>query len=97
MVLSLMLNSAYLGIATYIVKYHFITEKSGLIATPDFLETARIGYLPGEFFQKFHISACFILMLIMVAVIYVVLNKTKLGYQIRLVGANPRKPYGHAW
>ena len=89
MVLSLMLNSAYLGIATYVIRYHFLTPNAGLTASPDFLETARISYLPGEFFEDYHISACLFLLIVVVIIIYWMLEKTKLGYQIRLVGSNP--------
>ncbi len=89
MVLSLMLNSAYLGIGCNIIKKHFLTKTTTLIASHDFLETARIGYLPGEFFSSYHISFCFFLTIAIVLVIYYILNKTKLGYQIRLTGANP--------
>ena len=90
MVLSLMLNSAYLGISTYIIKYHFLTPAAGMTASPDFLETARIGYLPGEFFENYHITSCLFLLIAIVLVVDFILNRTKLGYQIRLIGANPR-------
>ena len=90
LVLSLMLNSAYMGIATYIIKYHFLSNSTSLIASPDFLETCKVNYFPGEFCEKFHISPMLIFVIVATLIVYFVLYKTKLGYQIRLVGENPK-------
>lgn len=89
LVLSLMLNSAYMGVATYIIKYHFLSNSTSLIASPNFLETCKINYFPGEFCEKFHISPMLIFVLLATIIVYFAMYKTKLGYQIRLVGENP--------
>ncbi len=90
LVLSLMLNSAYLGLGTYIIKYHFLTTTTSLIASPDYQPTARIGFLSGQFFQDYHISITFFLGILATFLVWFVLYRTKLGYQIRLVGTNPK-------
>ena len=84
LVISLMLNSTYTAIATYIVRNFFLSQSTSLIATPNLLETAKIPYI----WDKMHISIMFILMLIAVFGLYYVLKKTKFGYQVRLAGTN---------
>ncbi|MBQ3384263.1 MAG: ABC transporter permease [Erysipelotrichaceae bacterium] len=85
LVISLMLNSIYVAIATYVVRNYFLSQSTSLIATPTFLETATIGYI----IDKYHVSIMFVLMLIAVIGLQFVLKKTKFGYQVRLAGTNP--------
>lgn len=86
LVLSLMLNSIYAGVAAFIIRNFCLSTTTSTLGSKDYLATAKIGYL----IEKYHVSACFFLLLIVTALVYIVLFKTKLGYQIRLAGENPR-------
>ncbi len=86
MVVSLMLNSIYAGVANYIVRTYMRPATSSLIATANYQATARIGYI----YEPLRITACFILLIVTTAVLYLMMNKTKLGYQMRLSGTNPK-------
>ena len=86
MVVSLMLNSIYAGIAAYVVRTFLGTLKRGGNSSKDYLATARIGYL----YEPLRISACFIVLIAVTIILYLVMKKSRLGYQIRLAGTNPR-------
>ena len=86
MVVSLMLNSIYAGITAYIVRTYLGTLKRGGNSSKDYLATAKIGYL----YEPLRISACFILLIAVTIILYLVMNKSRLGYQIRLAGSNPK-------
>ena len=86
MVSSLMLNSLYSGVAAYLIRTYLLTTTSSTVGSREYLDTARIGYI----FDKFHISACFFLLVIITAILEFVVKKTKFGYQIRLSGTNDR-------
>lgn len=86
MVLSLMLNSLYAGIAAYLVRTFMLTTTTSTVGSKNYMATAQIGYI----FEKFHISACFFLLIAVMIVLEIVMNKTKLGYQIRLSGTNKK-------
>lgn len=90
LVMSLMLNSAYSGIATYYIKHYFLSTDNSLIASPNFLPTSKINYLPFKFAQTYHITVMFFVGILVTVLVWFILYKTKLGYQIRLVGENPR-------
>ncbi len=86
MVLSLMLNSLYSGVAAYVVRTYMLTTTTSTVGSKDYLPTAKIGYI----FDTYHISACFFLMIAVAIILEIVMNKTKLGYQIRLSGSNAK-------
>lgn len=86
MVASLMLNSIYSGIAIHIIRNYLLTTTTSTIGSKDYLPSAKIGYL----YEPLRISACFVLLIIVTVVLYLIMYKTKLGYQIRLAGANPK-------
>ena len=86
MVASLMLNSIYSGIAVHIIRNYLLTTTTSTIGSKDYLPSAKIGYL----YEPLRISACFVLLIIVTVVLYLIMYKTKLGYQIRLAGANPK-------
>ncbi len=85
MVLSLMLNSIYSSVSAYLVRTFLLSSTTSTVGTENYLETAKIGYIISDY----KISICFFVMLIVVFVLYFVLKKTRLGYQIRLTGTNP--------
>ena len=86
MVVSLMLNSIYSGISMFIIRNYLLTTTTNTVGSKDYLETAKIGYL----YEPLRISACLILLIVCTVVLYVIMFKTKLGYQIRLSGSNPK-------
>ena len=86
MVVSLMLNSVYAGVAAYLVRTFLGTTQRGSNSSKDYLLTAKIGNL----YEPLKISACLILLIIVTIILYLVLTKSRLGYQIRLAGTNPR-------
>ena len=86
MVVSLMSNSIYAAVTAYIVRTYIATQQRGGVSSKDYLPTARIGYL----YEPLRISACFILLMVVMVILYLVMNKTKLGYQMRLAGTNPK-------
>lgn len=84
MVSSLMLNSLYAGVATYLIRTYLLTTTTSTVGSREYLATAKIGYI----IDKYHVSACFFLMVIVAAVLEFVVNKTKFGYQLRVSGTN---------
>ena len=86
MVVSLMLNSIYAGIAAYVVRNFLGTLKRGGNSSKDYLATAKIGYI----YEPLKISMCFVLLIVVTIVLYLIMTKSRLGYQIRLAGTNPR-------
>ena len=63
-----------------------LTTTTSTVGSKNYMATAQIGYI----FEKFHISACFFLLIAVMIVLEIVMNKTKLGYQIRLSGTNKK-------
>lgn len=86
MVSSLMLNSIYAGLANYLVRTYLLNPDASTIGTHNFYETAKIGYI----FEKYKITAFFFVLIIITILIYLLLFKTKFGYEIRLFGTNKR-------
>jgi len=85
MVVSLMLNSIYSAVSVYIVRT-YMRDVGSLIATKEYAASARIGYL----YEPLRINICLVILLICMVILSVMLKKTRLGYQIRLVGTNPQ-------
>lgn len=84
MVISLMLNSILFGIGFYIVKtFLAIPGISGTSSAP-FEASAKLSII----IPKTQVHSGIIIMAVMVAVVYVLLFKTKLGYSIRMTGLN---------
>ncbi len=86
MVITLMLNSVYSGIAIYLVRNYMLSATTSTIGTSDYLATARINYI----YETLRITPCFILLIVVTILLELMLKKTKLGYQIRLAGTNPK-------
>ena len=86
MVVSLMLNSIYSGVSMFIVRNYLLTTTTSTVGTKDYLATAKIGYL----YEPLRISACLLLLIACTVILYLIMFKTKLGYQIRLAGSNPQ-------
>jgi ABC-type uncharacterized transport system, permease component len=71
MVLTLMLNSLYAGIATYLVRTYMLTKTTGTIGSRNYLDTALIGNI----FEKYHISACFFLLIAVTIILEIIMKK----------------------
>ncbi|MBE6116940.1 MAG: ABC transporter permease [Erysipelotrichaceae bacterium] len=86
MVVSLMLNSIYSGVAMFITRKYLLTNTTSTIGTKDYLATAKIGYI----YEPLRISPCLLLLIAATIIMYLVMFKSRLGYQIRLAGTNPK-------
>jgi general nucleoside transport system permease protein len=85
MVPTLMLN--YIGIlfTQYLVSFPFRDSTSTMSATPVLLASARLPkFIPGS-----TINIGFIIAIVMAFIVYWFLFKTKIGYELRIVGFNP--------
>lgn len=85
LILSLMLNSIFLGVGLWVIKTFFRADDYGAIATPLFSDTARLPAL----IPATRVTVGIFLAIIAVIAVYILLYKTRLGYQIRMTGANP--------
>lgn len=86
LVVSLMLNSIYLGLGLWIIKTFLRGYDTSAIASPAFQDSSRLGYIvPGT-----RITIGIVLLLLTALFVYLLLYKTKLGYSIRLTGLNDR-------
>ena len=86
LVVSLMLNSIYLGLGLFIIKNYLRGIDTSAIASPAFQETAMLDYI----FPNTRITISFFLLLATVLFVYLLLYKTKLGYTIRITGLNKK-------
>lgn len=84
MVISLMMNSILFGIGYYIVLNYLAVSGITGTASADFIDTARLTKL----IPKTQVHTGLIVMFVAVAVVYILLFKTKLGYSIRMTGLN---------
>ena len=86
LVTSLMLNSIYLGVGIWFIKTFLRATDNSSVASPLFTESASLAYIiPGT-----RVTVGILLALAAVALVYLLLFKTRLGYQIRITGLNPR-------
>ena len=84
LVISLMLNSILFGIGFWIIKnFLAISGVTGQSSAP-FVESAKLSII----IPKTQVHSGIIIMLFMVALVYILLFRTKLGYSIRMTGLN---------
>ncbi len=87
LVSSLMLNSIFLYVGLYYLKNTSIRDPAyANIGSYEFAETARLPYIT----SSMNVTIAFPLAILTVVIIYVLLKKTKLGYQIRTSGLNQK-------
>ena len=87
MVSSLMLNSIFLYLGLYILKNTSMRDPAyANIGSYEFAETAQLPYIT----DSMNITIGFPLSILAVVLVYILLKKTKLGYQIRTSGLNPK-------
>lgn len=83
---TIMMNYIAVKLVDYLVKNVIRDPQSSVDRTPYILETAK---LPRLFGQEFRLHAGFLIALAAVVIIYWLLYKTTIGFEIRTVGANP--------
>lgn len=84
MVVTLMLNYVVVELVKYLAQGVYRDPASGYVATYAISKSAMFNKLFGT-----DITIFFLLTLIVFAIIYIVFNKTKLGYEITVIGKNP--------
>lgn len=85
LVTSLMLNSIYLGVGLWFIKTYLRAKDYNSTASPLFSDTATLPYI----INGTRVTIGIILAVLAVLSIYILLFKTRLGYQIRMTGLNP--------
>ncbi len=84
LVTSLMFNSIYFGIGMYILNVYIRDTNQTALASYKFAESAKLqNIVPGT-----RIHSGLIIVFVVTALVYFLLYKTKLGYNLRMVGAN---------
>ncbi len=85
LVTSLMLNSIFLGVGLWLIKTFLRATDYSSVASPLFTETASLAYIiPGT-----RVTVGILLAVAAAILVYLLLFKTRLGYQIRITGLNP--------
>ena len=85
MVPTLMLNYIGILLTEYLVAFPFKDSTATMSASPVLLETARLP----KFIHGSQINIGFLIALAMVFIVYWFMFKTKIGYELRVVGFNP--------
>lgn len=83
MVVTLMLNYAILKVLEFLSTGVFRDKSSGYVATPMVQESAMFHR-----FGKSRLTAFVIVVLVIFIVMYIVMNRTKLGFEITAIGKN---------
>ncbi len=83
---TIMLNYVAIRFTDYLINKPFLDRSSSAPRTPFIQPSAQFPYLFGE---SYRLNAAFILALAMVALIWWLLKKTTIGFEIRTVGSNP--------
>lgn len=83
---TIMLNYVAIRLTDYLIKGPFLETRSTAPRTPNIAPAAELPYLFG---QDYRLHAGFLLALAMVALVWWLLRKTTIGFEIRTVGSNP--------
>jgi len=84
MVVTLMLNYAVLKLLEYLTTGVFRDTSAGYVATP----TIRDGAMFRRFGSS-RLTMFFVITILILIVMYLIMNKSKLGYEITAIGKNP--------
>lgn len=86
LVLSLMFNTILFGVGLYILNYYFREGSTVVLKSVPIKETALLSkILPGT-----RIHSGLVIAILAIVFCQVLLYKTKIGYEIRMVGSNPK-------
>jgi len=83
---TIMLNYIAISLTDYLIKGPFLDKAASAPQTPAIQESAQLPFLFGA---DYRLHAGFILAIVMAFVIWWLLNKTTIGFEIRTVGSNP--------
>jgi simple sugar transport system permease protein len=83
---TIMLNYIAIRLTDYLIKVTFVDRTASAPRTPFIEPSAQFPYLFG---QDYRLNAAFLLALVMVGVVWWLLKKTTIGFEIRTVGSNP--------
>lgn len=83
---TIMMNYIAIAVIAYFLLNYFVLEGSDLLATPWMSNSTRIPLLIPP---PVRLNLGFFIAVIIVFVIYIILNKTVIGYEIKAVGLNP--------
>lgn len=83
---TIMMNYIAIRLTDYLIKGPFLDRTSSAPRTPNIQPSSQFPYLFGA---DNRLNAAFLLALVMVGVVWWLLNKTTLGFEIRTVGSNP--------
>ena len=89
---TIMMNFIAIGLVSYFTQYHYKTPGDPILQTAPIGENAHIARL-GRFVpglpERIPLNVAFILALAACVLVYILLWRTKWGYEIRATGANP--------
>ena len=85
LVTSLMLNNVFFFSGIYLVNKYLIDRSAGTFASLKYESTSSLGNIISG--TKLHYG--FLIAIAAAALLYILVYKTKFGYEIRLVGSNP--------
>ena len=89
---TIMMNFVAVSIVSYLTQYHYRTPGDAILETASIGPNARIARL-GRFVpglpERIPLNLAFVLALVACALVYLFLQYTKWGYEIRATGANP--------
>lgn len=85
LVTSLMLNNVFFFSGIFIVNKFLIDRNAGTFASLKYESTSRLGTMVSG--TKLHYG--FLIAIVVAVLLYILVYKTKFGYEIRLVGSNP--------
>lgn len=84
LVTSLMLNNVFFFTGIYLVNKHLIDRSAGTFASLKYESTSSLGNMVSG--TKLHYG--FLIAIAVAVLLYILVYKTKFGYEIRLVGSN---------
>lgn len=84
LVITLMMNYVAYFLSLYIINFHFRDKKAGFLVSYQLPKTAWFD----QFVKDTRIHYGILLTIIFVLIVYILLYKTKLGYEIRMTGLN---------
>lgn len=85
MVVTLMLNYAMIEILRFLTEGPFRDPSSGFVSTPRINDSAMFNKMFGS-----EITPFFFIVLVVFVIMYIVFNKSRLGYEITAIGKNSR-------
>ena len=85
MVVTLMLNYAMIEVLQFLTEGPFRDPASGFVSTPRIAETAMFNKLWGS-----EITPFFFVVIFVFAIMYIVFNRSRLGFEVTAIGKNSR-------